>query len=102
MWILFCGGLGLSEEDVVNAEIHEKTQALINGYMGIYRLRSFQESLSAMYAYEFQVTEISIAKIEGLLSYYGMMIRSDFFKNTILLTGVLGSGDRKYSQPYAG
>ena len=56
---------------MVNAEIHEKTQALINGYKGIYGLRSFQESLSAMYAYEFQVPEISIAKIEGLLSYYG-------------------------------
>ena len=71
MWILFCGGLGLSEEDVVNAEIHEKTQALIYGYKDICGLRSFQESLSAMYAYEFQVPEISIAKIEGLLSYYG-------------------------------
>ena len=71
MWLLFCGGLGLSEEDVVNAEIHEKTQALIYDYKDICRLRSFQENLSAMYAYEFQVPEISIAKIEGLLSYYG-------------------------------
>ena len=71
MWLLFSGGLGLSEEDVVNAEIHEKTQALIYDYKDICRLRLFQENLSAMYAYEFQVPEISIAKIEGLLSYYG-------------------------------
>lgn len=71
MWLSFCGGLGLSEEDVVNAELHEKTQALIDAYKDICGLGSFQESLAAMYAYEFQVPEISISKTEGLLSYYG-------------------------------
>ena len=71
MWLSFCGDLGLSEEDVVNAELHGKTQALIDAYKDICGLVSFQESLAAMYAYEFQVPEISISQTEGLLSYYG-------------------------------
>jgi pyrroloquinoline-quinone synthase len=49
-----------------------KTQALLDTYFELCHQRSFQEGLAAVYAYEAQVPQVSLEKIEGLKRSYGI------------------------------
>ena len=70
MWLGFCAGLGLTSEQVEQARIQPKTQALLDTYSGICSTRSFQEGLAAIYAYEVQVPQVAAEKLAGLRDRY--------------------------------
>jgi pyrroloquinoline-quinone synthase len=72
MWLDFCAGLGLDRDGVEFSPIHPKTQALLDAYFELCHQRSFQEGLAAVYAYEAQVPQVSLEKIEGLKGSYGI------------------------------
>jgi pyrroloquinoline-quinone synthase len=72
MWLDFCAGLGLERDKVELSSIHPKTQALLDTYFRLCQQGSFQEGLAAVYAYEAQVPQVSLEKIEGLKVYYGI------------------------------
>jgi pyrroloquinoline-quinone synthase len=72
MWLDFCAGVGLDRGEVEFSPIHPKTQALLDTYFELCHQRSFQEGLAAVYAYEAQVPQVSLEKIEGLKRSYGI------------------------------
>ena len=71
MWLAFCRALGLAEAEDVASNIHPKTQQLSDTYGNICGGASFQEGLTAMYAYEAQVPAVSLEKTPGLVENYG-------------------------------
>jgi pyrroloquinoline-quinone synthase len=72
MWLDFCVGLGLDRDEVEFSPIHPQTQALLSTYFELCHQRTFQEGLAAVYAYEAQVPQVSLEKIEGLKKSYGI------------------------------
>ncbi len=72
LWLQFANALGLSKEEVTEAEPLPETSAMINTFRMIARSRSTVEGLGAMYAYEVQIPEIARIKIEGLKKWYGI------------------------------
>ena len=73
LWLGFCAGLGLTPEEVELAQVHPKTQALLDTYSTICSTGSFQEGLAAIYAYEVQVPEVATEKLAGLQAHYGIV-----------------------------
>ncbi len=71
MWLAFCRGLGLEEEEVIDSALHPNTQELLDIYTDICNNGSYQLGLAAMYAYEAQVPEVALEKIRGLVDLYG-------------------------------
>ena len=72
LWLDFCAALGLDEQSVVESKVSAATQALLDTYSTITSEGSFQEGLSAMYAYEAQVPKVALEKIKGLRERYGI------------------------------
>jgi pyrroloquinoline-quinone synthase len=72
LWLGFCAGLGLTPEQVEQAPVQPKTQALVDTYSDICSTRSFQEGLAAIYAYEVQVPQVVAEKLAGLRDRYGI------------------------------
>jgi pyrroloquinoline-quinone synthase len=72
LWLDFCAALGLDERSVVDSPVLPTTQSLLDAYSGITGEGSFQEGLSAMYAYEAQVPKVAVEKINGLRELYGI------------------------------
>jgi pyrroloquinoline-quinone synthase len=71
LWLRFCEALGLSRDEVRNAERTSATASLLEVFYGLSR-RSWTEGLAALYAYESQVPEVAEAKIDGLARFYGI------------------------------
>ena len=71
LWLDFCAALGLDEQAVVDSDVSAATDALLDTYSRITNEGSFQEGLSAMYAYEAQVPKVALEKIKGLRELYG-------------------------------
>ncbi len=72
LWLGFCAGLGLTQEQVEQAPVQPKTQAILNTYSDICSTHSFQEGLAAIYAYEVQVPQVAAEKLAGLRDRYGI------------------------------
>lgn len=72
LWLRFCEGLGLSEEEVRSSVPNRETRALVEGYRSDCYTRSYGEGLAALYAYESQAPEIARQKIAGLKQNYGI------------------------------
>lgn len=72
LWINFAAGLGLSEEEVKNAEPLKEVNDLVNGMYDLTKSEEYIKGLAALYAYEMQVPEISRTKIDGLKKFYGV------------------------------
>ena len=72
LWLDFCAALGMDSEEVMNAPVHPRTQALLETYHNICSARSFNEGLAAIYAYEVQVPEVAAEKANGLQERYGI------------------------------
>lgn len=71
LWMQFAEGLGVSRDAVLNEAPIEETEAMVNKY---YELadRNWHDGLCALFAYEYQVPEVSASKIDGLKSFYGV------------------------------
>lgn len=72
LWLRFSDGLGLNRQEVINAPIHFKTQECINDLMELASNPNPAIGLSALYAYELQLPEVSKSKIAGLAQFYGI------------------------------
>ena len=81
LWIQFADGLGVDEQEVHNETPYVKTQQMVDTY---YKLaeRDWRDGLCALYAYEYQVPEVSKSKIDGLQKFYGISDEKtlEFFK----------------------
>jgi pyrroloquinoline-quinone synthase len=72
LWLDFAAALGVSEEYVTSAPSLPGTQHVVHTFRDICANRSIGEAVAALYAYESQVPEIAITKIDGLNRYYGI------------------------------
>ena len=72
LWINFAEGLGLSADEVRNAEPIAEVNELVKGMYDLTKSEEYIKGLSALYAYEMQVPEISKTKIAGLKNFYGV------------------------------
>jgi len=72
LWLRFAEGLGLTREEVISAPCDPATQKCIDTLMELAKDPNPVVGLSAMYAYESQLPDISVSKIEGLKNFYGI------------------------------
>ncbi len=72
LWINFAEGLGLTADEVRNAEPIAEVNDLVKGMYDLTKSEDYIKGLSALYAYEMQVPEISKTKIDGLKKFYGV------------------------------
>ncbi|CAN5630592.1 TenA family transcriptional regulator [soil metagenome] len=72
LWLNFAEGLGLSREEVRSAEPITEVNELVEGMYDLTKDENYLKGLSALYAYEMQVPEISKTKISGLKNFYDL------------------------------
>lgn len=72
LWMDFAKSLGLTEGEVKNSTPLRETEDLVDGMYELSKSSQFELGLSALYAYESQVPEISKTKIDGLKKFYGI------------------------------
>lgn len=72
LWLRFAEALGMTREEVVNSEPLPETADLISTYRSITKDHPFIEGIAALYAYESQVPDVALTKIDGLKRFYGI------------------------------
>ncbi|HYJ86101.1 MAG TPA: CADD family putative folate metabolism protein [Pyrinomonadaceae bacterium] len=72
LWLRFAEGLGVSREDVRNAQPLPSTEGSVARLKSLTRSEDYREGLAALYAYESQIPEVARTKREGLKSFYEM------------------------------
>jgi len=72
LWLRFAEGIGVDRDDVKSAERNEATQALVDLYSDLSKHASVPAAVAALYAYERQVPQTSVSKIDGLAKHYGV------------------------------
>lgn len=72
LWKNFATGLGVSEAELASHQPSEEMQALITTFREICYRGTIAEGIAALYAYESQIPEICVSKIDGLKKYYGV------------------------------
>lgn len=75
LWRNFAEAVGVSEDDITSCPALPGTQAVVETFREIVGDRTVAEAVAALYAYEAQVPEIAITKIEGLKRFYGVRSR---------------------------
>jgi pyrroloquinoline-quinone synthase len=70
-WVSFAESIGVARNDLYEYECSRKTQDAVWSMNELTR-ESFAAGVSALYAYEKQLPDISTKKIEGLVSFYGV------------------------------
>jgi pyrroloquinoline-quinone synthase len=71
LWMQFANGMGASRERVLNDMPLTETQFMVNKFYELAE-RDWRDGLCALYAYEYQVPEVSKSKIDGLKDFYGI------------------------------
>jgi pyrroloquinoline-quinone synthase len=71
LWLRFCKSLGLSTEEVERYDPASKTKEAVEELTAL-TSSTFEESVSALYAYELELPKISSTKIEGLKKFYNL------------------------------
>ncbi|MDZ4708509.1 MAG: CADD family putative folate metabolism protein [Saprospiraceae bacterium] len=72
LWMDFALALGLTPEEVNACIALKETDDLIAGMYQLARSSESTTGLASLYAYESQVPEVALSKIEGLKKYYGI------------------------------
>lgn len=72
LWLRFAEGLGMTREEVLNADIAPKTQEAIDMLKGLCANENYAVGLAALYAYESQLPKVAETKIKGLKEFYNM------------------------------
>jgi pyrroloquinoline-quinone synthase len=72
LWLRFGEALGLTREDMINAQPLPETVALDDTYRRITKDAPFVSGISALYAYESQVPAVAATKMDGLKQFYGI------------------------------
>jgi pyrroloquinoline-quinone synthase len=71
LWMQFAEGLGARRDAVLNEIPLKETQDMVDTFYELAE-RDWRDGLCALYAYEYQVPEISASKIAGLKQFYGI------------------------------
>lgn len=71
LWMQFAEGLGANREMVLNTKAFPETDVMVNKFYELAE-RDWRDGLCALYAYEYQVPEVSASKIEGLKKFYNI------------------------------
>src|SRR5205085_2361323 len=72
LWLQFAEGMGVDAEIVRNTAAQPETSALIGTFRDLCRHGSLVEGVSALYAYESQIPEVSQSKVDGLRKHYNV------------------------------
>ena len=92
LWLEFAAALGVSRDEVENAEPHPETAALVEHYADVAANASVAEALAALFAYESQVAVIAWEKIKGLTEHYDLLPEQFEFFSVHLVSDVAHSG----------
>jgi len=81
LWMQFAVGMGTNRERVSNDSPLPETQFMVDKFYELAE-RDWRDGLCALYAYEYQVPEVSASKIDGLKKFYGITDEKtlEFFK----------------------
>lgn len=71
LWMQFAEGMGAKRETVLNAKPLPETEAMVDKFYELAE-RDWHDGLCALYAYEYQVPEVSASKMDGLKKFYGI------------------------------
>src|SRR5690606_10808357 len=71
LWLRFAEGTGVPRETVKSSVPRKAIQNVVDTFNGLSR-SSYARALGAIYAYESQIPEVALAKIEGLKIHFGM------------------------------
>src|SRR3990167_4727784 len=69
LWMQFAEGLGVKPEVVLQEKAIPETESMVNQFYTLAE-RDWRDGLCALYAYEYQVPEVSASKIAGLKQFY--------------------------------
>lgn len=72
LWLRFAEALGVHREEVATAAPLPATSALVETFRTLTRERSYLAGVTALLAYEAQVPEVAVTKIDGLKRFYGV------------------------------
>ena len=72
LWRQFATELGATEEEIIQHQPNAEMQSLIGTFRQICTKGATADGIAALYAYESQIPEICISKIDGLKKHYGM------------------------------
>jgi pyrroloquinoline-quinone synthase len=72
LWLRFAESLGVTREDVKNAELLPKTKESVARLKQLTQSADYREGLAALYAYESQIPEVAQTKRAGLKEFYGI------------------------------
>lgn len=72
LWRRFGAALGVSEDEIMNAELLPSTVASVETFRKLTLDADFRKGLAALYAYEHQIPAVSQTKREGLAAFYGI------------------------------
>lgn len=71
LWMQFAEGMGVNRETVLNDMPIPETQKMVDKFYELAE-RDWRDGLCALYAYEYQVPEVSASKIAGLKQFYNI------------------------------
>ena len=72
LWLRFAEGLGVTRDEVRNAELLPKTKDSVARLKQLTQSADYREGLAALYAYESQIPEVAKTKRAGLKEFYGI------------------------------
>jgi pyrroloquinoline-quinone synthase len=73
LWVRFASALGIPRYVLTNFTGSEKTDEAVSTLVNLTKSSaSFEEGVSVMYAYEWELPKISRSKIDGLRKFYGL------------------------------
>lgn len=72
LWLRFAEGLGLTRDEVKNAELLPSTVNSVNRLKALTQSEDYRLGVAALYAYESQIPEVAQTKRSGLADFYGI------------------------------
>jgi len=72
LWLRFAESLGVTREDVREAELLPATKESVDRLKAITQSDDYRRGLAALYAYESQIPEVARTKRSGLKEFYGL------------------------------
>lgn len=72
LWLRFAEGLGLSRDEVKDAELLPSTVNSVNRLKALTQSDDYRRGVAALYAYESQIPEVARTKRSGLKEFYGI------------------------------
>ena len=71
LWMQFAEGMGATRQNISSHTPLPETKGMVDKYYELAE-RDWRDGLCALYAYEYQVPEVSASKIAGLKQFYGI------------------------------